>query len=270
MKISCKFCVFILMGFLAETGLAREVLKERSKASVLYENVWEGKEFRRQDLKPELYEKILDSARKPEKFSDILTATMLHGNFHPEEVIPDKRIFWKYKSEEYRILRECYQAVWEDIQYFPVPERQIYYEDTYGEARAYGGQRVHEGCDLFGEKTEPGYYPILSMTDGIVENVGWLPLGGYRIGIRAPQGGYFYYAHLSGYEKEFQEGETVKAGDILGYMGNTGYGKEGTTGMFPVHLHLGIYIRTPHCEEMSVDPYRVLQAISKKIRNFAY
>jgi murein DD-endopeptidase MepM/ murein hydrolase activator NlpD len=108
------------------------------------------------------------------------------------------------------------------------------------------------------------------MTDGVVEKIGWLPLGGYRIGIRSPHGGYFYYAHLSGYEKKFQEGESIEAGDILGYMGNTGYGTEGTKGKFPVHLHLGIYIRTPQTEELSVDPYWILRCIYKNIRNYSY
>ena len=71
------------------------------------------------------------------------------------------------------------------------------------------------------------------MTSGTVAKIGWLPLGGYRIGIRASHGGYFYYAHLASYEKNFQIGEPVKAGQILGYMGDTGYGEEGTAGRIP-------------------------------------
>ena len=108
------------------------------------------------------------------------------------------------------------------------------------------------------------------MTDGIVEKIGWLPLGGNRIGIRSEHGGYFYYAHLADYEKDFYVCERVKAGDILGYMGNTGYGPEGTKGQFPVHLHLGIYISTSSGEEISVNPYWVLRAIHKNIINYSY
>ena len=63
---------------------------------------------------------------------------------------------------------------------------------------------------------------MISMTDGKIEKIGWLPLGGYRIGIRSPHGGYFYYAHLASYEKYFQTGEAVEAGQILGFMGDTG------------------------------------------------
>ena len=95
-------------------------------------------------------------------------------------------------------------------------------------------------------------------------------LGGYRIGIRSDSGGYFYYAHLSSYEEDFTPGDRVQAGEILGFMGNTGYGQEGTSGMFPVHLHLGIYITTPEGQEISVNPYHILQCLRKKIRKCTY
>ena len=129
---------------------------------------------------------------------------------------------------------------------------------------------THEGCDLFGRISESGFYPVISMTSGTVAKIGWLPLGGYRIGIRASHGGYFYYAHLASYEKNFQIGEPVKAGQILGYMGDTGYGEEGTAGKFPVHLHLGIYIDTQAGEELGVNPYYVLQAMEKKAKKYTY
>ena len=85
-----------------------------------------------------------------------------------------------------------------------------------------------------------GIYPIVSMTDGTIQNLGWLELGGYRIGILAPGGAYFYYAHLDSYAP-LTEGQQVHAGDLLGYMGDTGYSKtEGTTGRFPAvsYTHL--------------------------------
>lgn len=50
----------------------------------------------------------------------------------------------------------------------------------------------------------------------------------------------------------------VKAGDILGYLGNTGYGKEGTKGKFDVHLHFGIYVDIEG-KEVSVNPYYILK-----------
>ena len=107
---------------------------------------------------------------------------------------------------------------------------------------------------------ERGVLPVVSMTDGVVESKGWLELGGYRLGIRAPHGGYFYYAHLDSYA-DLEEGDTVQAGDLLGYMGDTGYSKiEGTTGNFPVHLHMGIYVDAGN-EEVSVNPYPALRYV---------
>ena len=103
-----------------------------------------------------------------------------------------------------------------------------------------------------------------------LEKVGWLPLGGYRIGIRSPGGGYFYYAHLSSYAREFQTGEQIKAGEVLGFLGDTGYGEEGTAGKFVPHLHLGIYVRTQTEEEHALNPYPVLQFLQKRQKNFFY
>ena len=111
-----------------------------------------------------------------------------------------------------------------------------------------------------------GKYPVVSMTDGVVENIGWLELGGYRIGIRSRHGGYFYYAHLYSYADGISEGDKVKAGKILGYMGDTGYGKEeGTYGMFDVHLHVGIYINDDDGNEKSINPYPYLKFAENKL-----
>lgn len=175
-------------------------------------------------------------------------------------------------AEEIRL----YGIFWEDLQYFPAAGRkevqgqQFFFENSWHARRTFQGERLHEGCDIFGREEKSGYYPILSMTDGIVEKMGWLPLGGYRIGIRSPGGGYFYYAHLSSYAREFQTGEQIKAGEVLGFLGDTGYGEEGTAGKFVPHLHLGIYVRTQTEEEHALNPYPVLQFLQKRQKNFFY
>ena len=134
----------------------------------------------------------------------------------------------------------------------------VSYCDSWMQSRTFGGKRGHEGCDIMASVNTRGVYPVVSMTDGVVEAVGWLKLGGWRIGIRSPNGGYFYYAHLDSYAEQLAEGDTVRAGDFLGYMGDSGYGKEGTRGKFPVHLHVGIYI-FPEGREVSVNPFSVLK-----------
>ena len=266
--------ILSLLVLLLVIVVIQTTLELRSRASGLKEDSCEQIDFRQQYVTSGLYcglQKMTEDTKVgTDGFADILTATMLNSGFYPKQALPDAVPYQKYKPAEYEQLKDAYKSVWADLKYFPIPSTEIYFENSYGAPRDYGGPRTHEGCDLFGTEKEPGFYPVLSITDGVVENIGWLPLGGYRIGIRAPKGGYFYYAHLDAYEKNFRTGEEVSAGDILGYMGNTGYGGEGTQGMFPVHLHLGIYIRTPHYEELSVNPYWVLKAISKKIRNYSY
>lgn len=262
------FCFFILTCI---TG-AQKILLERSRASILDEKTCESAAFREQHLPTELYRQLRnqDEGSGNIDWMENLTTTMLNGKFYPGRCSSDREPYLRYKYKEYTDLCSFYQAVWKDVRYFPVAADDISFEDGWMEERSFGGERVHEGCDLFGGCGAADFYPIISMTDGSVEAVGWLPLGGYRIGIRSPSGGYFYYAHLSSYERDWKEGDSIKAGEILGFMGDTGYGSEGTKGKFPVHLHLGIYIQTPYSREMSVNPYWVLKAVQKKIRKCVY
>ncbi len=182
------------------------------------------------------------------------------------------------QQEEYEKLLAAYRAVISDIVYFPVPKSrnlraaEVYYSDGWGSERIYrDASHVHEGCDIMAGNNERGYFPIVSMTDGVVERIGWLEKGGYRIGIRSPNGGYFYYAHLYRYAKEWKEGDRVCAGELIGFMGDSGYSKvEGTVGNFAVHLHLGIYIRTEHYVEQSVNPYWILRFFEDKRLEWEY
>ena len=174
----------------------------------------------------------------------------------------------RYEQEkpiEWTKLINGYRTIMSDLRYFPVAVDErglsgLTYENGWGDPRTYGGDRLHEGTDICDKENMRGSYPIVSMTDGVIEHIGWLEQGGYRIGVRAPHGAYIYYAHLASYAKEFTVGERVSAGQILGMMGDTGYSKvEGTTGNFVVHLHLGIYTRTDHYAELSINPYYFLK-----------
>lgn len=172
-------------------------------------------------------------------------------------------------KDEYGLLK--------DIKYFPVAKSTnkdtgyVYYADSWGDKRTYGGERVHEGIDIMAEENVRGKYPVVSMTDGTIENIGWLELGGYRIGIRSKHNGYFYYAHLFSYAAGMEQGKHIKAGQLIGYMGDSGYGKEeGTVGMFAVHLHLGIYINDKEGNEKSINPYQYLKAAEKSVIKYRY
>ena len=69
-----------------------------------------------------------------------------------------------------------------------------------------------------------------------VFSVGWERLGGWRLWLRDDRGNEFYYAHLSAYSPIAVNGANVNAGDVLGFVGNTG-DAEGT----PYHLHFEVH-----------------------------
>ncbi|MFB5677131.1 LysM peptidoglycan-binding domain-containing protein [Paenibacillus terreus] len=111
------------------------------------------------------------------------------------------------------------------------------FSDTWGDARKFGGDRHHEGTDILA----PLGTPVYSVTDGVVTNYGWSTLGGWRLMIKTANGYSLYYAHLSKYADDVAKGSVIKKGQMIGYVGSTGYGPEGTSGQFVPHLHVGIY-----------------------------
>ncbi len=153
--------------------------------------------------------------------------------------------------------------VYHEARCFPVRrkasgEKGYVYDQSYGEGRTYGGRRSHEGVDILLSDHQTGKLKIQSVSNGVIEKLGWLELGGYRIGIRSDSGMYYYYAHMDSYAPGLKEGSTVCAGQFLGYMGDTGYGPERTHGKFPIHLHFGIYV-DEQGKEKSLDPYYLLR-----------
>jgi murein DD-endopeptidase MepM/ murein hydrolase activator NlpD len=104
------------------------------------------------------------------------------------------------------------------------------YADTFGAPRANTGW--HHGEDIFA----PLGAPILAVANGIVYSVGWNDVGGLRFWLQDEAGNEFYYAHLSAFSPLAVNGAQVRAGDVLGFMGNTG-DAEAT----PYHLHFEIH-----------------------------
>lgn len=146
---------------------------------------------------------------------------------------------------------------------FPIPLRFNYsYKNTWGDARGFGGRRIHEGTDIFANYG----VPVKATTYGVVELKGWNRYGGWRIGIRDLYGRYHYFAHLNGYEKGIKVGDIVKPGDVIGSVGATGYGPPGTSGKFPPHLHYGMYKDNGYTE-WSFDPYPYLRKWERQARS---
>lgn len=160
---------------------------------------------------------------------------------------------------------ELSTVISEELELFPIPQSSVHpdyetaFEDSWMSERTFGGERGHEGTDIMLDPDERGLFPVLSMTDGIVEKKGWLPQGGYRLGIRSAGGIYYYYAHLYDYAEGMEPGIEVTAGQLLGFAGDSGYSNiEGTVGNFPVHLHVGIYYNDAQGAETAVNPYPFL------------
>ena len=115
--------------------------------------------------------------------------------------------------------------------------------DDFGSSRSYGYARPHLGHDMMGLIGTP----IIAVESGYVEALGWNQYGGWRIGIRSFDGKrYYYYAHLRQnypYAEGLEEGSVVTAGDVIGYMGHTGYStKENVNNIKTVHLHWGLQL----------------------------
>lgn len=111
----------------------------------------------------------------------------------------------------------------------------------------------HEGNDIF---AEPGT-PARAVTAGVVEQAGWLFYSGWRVGIRADDGRYWFYAHLADVP-ELAPGQRVEAGQTIGEVGNTGYGEDpGHKDEFSAHLHVGIQEPTGEW----VNPYPLMKRL---------
>lgn len=145
---------------------------------------------------------------------------------------------------------------------FPLPLGTNYsYRDTWGASRGWGGQRIHEGSDLFANYG----VPVRSTCYCVVEEKGWNPYGGWRIGLRDLNNVYHYYAHLSGFDKKLKKNDIVRPGQVIGWVGSSGYGKPGTQGKFPPHLHYGLY-RDNGKREWSFDPFPYLKKWEREER----
>jgi murein DD-endopeptidase MepM/ murein hydrolase activator NlpD len=134
------------------------------------------------------------------------------------------------------------------------------YVDTYGTDRP--DVNYHHGDDIFGELGQP----LLAVADGTVFSIGWNRLGGNRLWLRDHQGNLFYYAHLAAFSISTRNGAHVNAGEVIGFMGNTGDAEGTSTHLhFEVHpvslLYLGY--------DGAVDPTTYLQSW-KRIQNLPF
>ncbi len=283
-RLLCKCLIPALLFVLA---VGNQVLCAKIRAPITYDYEASYRVFRAQQLPEEVWRMLYRQKATPEQIAAYLTAyQMLSGFYRNGQPLSDA-VSWpaeekellrlshelqRQKPEEYARLFGYNRQIWENLNeayVFPVgrvetlPDADVSFEDSWNFSRTYGGERTHEGTDIMASVNERGIYPILSVGSGTVEKMGWLPQGGYRIGIRSENGVYFYYAHLAEYAP-LAVSDTVEAGTRLGQMGDTGYSEvPGTTGNFPVHLHFGIYLNDENGTEFAVNSYPFLRYIQQ-------
>ncbi len=177
------------------------------------------------------------------------------GNFAQEEAGPENTKIWK---------------TYYGLRFFsPIAMNFSYADgDDFGNGRNYGYKRKHLGHDIFASVGTP----IIAIESGTIEELGWNMYGGWRIGIRSFDGKrYYYYAHMrknKPYVPGLEIGKTVLAGDVIGYVGRTGYSRtENVNGMAKSHLHLGLMITfdeavTDSSSEIWIDLFAITRLLS--------
>lgn len=177
-----------------------------------------------------------------------------------KELMKDNK-YYSYYEEAYRtvlggmvgefereVRAEDGSSTWEKVYglkaYSPIAKGFEYsHYDDFGAGRSYGYKRQHLGHDMMGQVGTP----IIAVESGYVEAIGWNRYGGWRIGIRSfDKKRYYYYAHLRKnypYHKSLKAGSIVQAGDVIGYLGRTGYSRtENTNNIEEPHLHFGMQL----------------------------
>ena len=139
----------------------------------------------------------------------------------------------------------------------------------FGNSRSFGFARKHLGNDIMGGLGTP----IVAVEGGVVEAMGWNRYGGWRIGIRSfDSRRYYYYAHLqkdTPFAQGLQEGDIVQAGDLIGFMGRTGYSdRENVNNITKVHLHFGMQLVFEESQkeclsEIWIDVYDIVRLLSQ-------
>ncbi len=208
-------------------------------------------------------------------------AGQLQGDESPEKLLGSNAKYYSYYHDAYEAalggLLGCYSIEINGQQqpcyglkaFSPVAAGYGYSHcSDFGNSRSFGFARKHLGNDLMGSLGTP----ITAVEGGVVEAMGWNRYGGWRIGIRSfDSKRYYYYAHLQKdhpYAEGLQQGDIVQAGDLIGFMGRTGYSDtENVNNIETVHLHFGMQLvfdeSQKECNsEIWIDVYNIVRLLN--------
>ena len=205
----------------------------------------------------------------------------LKGDSTPEELLGQLYQYYPYYHESFTAVLGgllgsyaiCVNGEWKPAYglkaYSPVAAGYGYSHcSDFGNSRSFGFARKHLGNDLMGGAGTP----IVAVEGGVVEAMGWNRYGGWRVGIRSfDSKRYYYYAHLQKdhpFADGLQQGDIVQAGELIGFMGRTGYSdKENVNNIETVHLHFGMQLvfdeSQKECNsEIWIDVYNIVRLLS--------
>ena len=208
-------------------------------------------------------------------------ASELKGNASPEELLGDLYQYYDYYHEAFSAalgglvgsfaieVDGQWKATYGLKAFSPIAAGYGFSHcDDFGVSRSFGFKRKHLGHDMMGSQGTP----IVAVEGGVVEAMGWNRYGGWRIGIRSFDGKrYYYYAHLQKdhpFADGLREGDMVNAGDLIGFMGRTGYSdKENTNNIETVHLHFGLQLIFDESQkeclsEIWIDVYDIVRLLN--------
>ena len=204
----------------------------------------------------------------------------LSGDKSPRELLGRQYPYYDYYFRAYSSAlggllgsyEICVDGKWKPTYglkaFSPIAEGYGYsHADDFGAGRSFGFKRKHLGNDLMGALGTP----IVAVEGGVVEALGWNRYGGWRVGIRSfDNQRYYYYAHLrkdTPYAPGLQEGDIVQPGDLIGFMGRTGYSdEENVNNIEIVHLHFGMQLifdeSQKECDsEIWIDVYDIVKLL---------
>lgn len=142
--------------------------------------------------------------------------------------------------------------------FFPIAKgEKVVYGDDFMDPRDFEDISFHDGNDLVCDEG----IPIIAVEEGVIETMGWNPAGGWRIGIKNGDR-FWYYAHMRKvhpYYMQLKKGDHVEAGQVIGYVGSTGYSHSVPDNVMPdpdtktypgavdsnmiKHLHIGLEVK---------------------------
>ena len=204
----------------------------------------------------------------------------LKGDKSPEELLGELYRYYGYYHEAYDAVLGGLLgsfAIEKDGVWYPTYGLKAFspiaagygytHSDDFGNKRSFGFDRKHLGHDMMGSLGTP----IVAVEGGVVEAMGWNRYGGWRIGIRSfDSKRYYYYAHLQKdcpFADGLEVGDQVNAGDLIGFMGRTGYSDtENINNIETVHLHFGMQLIFDESQkeclsEIWIDTYDIVRLL---------